>query len=114
MPGAVGRSILAKFLLWVVPCFLISVGGCLYTLNEYRLRDSLSLLTARIGSHAAGVAGAIGAPTVLETPRLASRILTTLLSDRAVMCAEVRARDGAILAAAPAGLGCRGQDAAEV
>lgn len=104
----------AKFLLSVVPVFVLASGAGLSWLAEHGARRHLDELTARVGNHAAQVAAVVGRPGVLEDEATASRVLATLLADRAVQCAELTvAGPDARRLLAPRGVGCLGQDPGE-
>jgi PAS domain S-box-containing protein len=100
----------AKYLLVLVPIFLaLSIPG-LALLLGYELRDHQDALATRIGNQTARVAAAFARHDTSSNPRLAQDLLDSLASDRAFLCAEVRASDGArIMHAAPANTGCLGE-----
>jgi len=101
------RGLLAKFLLVMVPLFLVlSVPG-LGALVDHELRNQQEALAARIGNQAARVAAALGRHDVAANPLLAHDLLSPLAADRAFLCAEVRLHgSNRLLAATPAQQGC--------
>jgi diguanylate cyclase (GGDEF)-like protein/PAS domain S-box-containing protein len=108
-------SIFARFLLVAVPCFVVSLAIGLVVMSEVRLKSGVRELTARVGMHAGAVSTALGSPEMLGERHASTRVLTSLLADPAVLCAEVHgAAGGPAILAAPAGLGCTGQAAGEL
>jgi diguanylate cyclase (GGDEF)-like protein len=106
-------SVYTKFLLYSVPLFVILSASGLFLFAEYATRNSLDELTARIGSHAGRVAGLISRTQIEAGRGGAPDLISTLLSDRAVQCAEIRlSSGGAAVIAAPRGVGCLGQESA--
>ena len=108
-------SIVAKFLVFAIPCFIASLALGLFVMNDFRLRSKIRDLTARVGMHAAAVASALAPPDMLAERRMAGRVLTSLLADPAITCAQIHPRAGGpALLAAPLGLGCTGQAVGEI
>ena len=108
------RSLQAKFLLCVVPLFVLASTVGLSWLAEYDMRRNLDNLAARVGNHAAYVASALDRPDVVVDDAIASRVLATLLADGAVQCAELDVgRPGFRRILAPRGVGCLGQQPGE-
>ena len=99
-----------KFLLVVVPLFLLlSVPG-LYFLVGMELRDDQDNLAARMGNKAARIASLLERHGGLENQSLAQGSLATLADDQAFLCAELTIEGLAdTFAAMPAHIGCAGQ-----
>ena len=108
------RSLQVKFILTVIPLFVLASAVGLSWLAEHDMRKNLEELAARVGNHAAHVAAVVGRPGVLENEAIASRVLATLLADGAVQCAEVEvAQPAPRRVLAPRGIGCLGQEPGE-
>ncbi|MFC7739234.1 diguanylate cyclase domain-containing protein [Roseomonas sp. GCM10028921] len=108
------KSLQVKFLLCVIPLFVLASAAGLSWLAEYDIRRNLDDLAARVGNHAAYVASALARASVLDDEAIASRVLATLLADRAVLCAELDAgQSGVRQVLAPRGVGCLGQGEGE-
>lgn len=109
------RRLYIKFLLVLVPLFLVFEVPGQYLLIRYEARDDSEALAARIGSQAARVAGAITRHVsrfdVQFDVALARDFLSTLAVDPAFLCAEVHAATpDRVLVAAPQQIGCTGQE----
>lgn len=103
-------SLSAKFLIVVVPVFLaLSVPGLTLLVN-HELRQEHDGLATRIGAAAARAATLLDRHDGVQNQRLARDVLTSLVIDRAFLCAELRIADTAkALVQVPANMGCRGQ-----
>jgi signal transduction histidine kinase len=99
-------SLLAKFLLILMPVFLcLAVPGIGY-LVHLQLRMDQDALARRIGSQAARAAAALARHDPRSNRLLAQDLLAPLAADRALFCAEMRGADGELLAALPPAQGC--------
>jgi len=104
-------NLYSKFLLVLIPIFLVFAVLGLILLVRYEVRDQQEEIAARIGNQAARVAASIARHYAPENPLLAHDLLASLAADRAFLCAELRApKGGQILAAAPPNIGCLGQN----
>lgn len=115
-PSIGSTRLFAKLALVIVPCFVIASSGGLYWLAEFDARSESDALSTRIGNAAGRVTSGLEqhgsqslAADVWQEP-LPQELLSMLLADQAVRCAELRAGDtDAIRLVAPVGLGCTGQ-----
>lgn len=112
-----GTRLFAKLVLVIVPCFLCASSVGLFSLAELDRQQGRDALATRIGNAAARVTSTIerfGVYTSDDEVWLESvpqELLSFLLADQAVRCAELR-RDETndTRLAVPLGLGCTGQD----
>ena len=103
-----------KFLLILVPMFLLSASLGLSLVAERVAQATHNQLSARIGTQAAHIADALGRHNNSALTTVSQDLLSTLLFDPAVLCAEVSERSGGEIALkSPQGLGCVGQEAAD-
>ncbi len=112
--GTGAHLLFGKFLLVLIPVFLVSSAIALSLLADRMAQATHDRLSARVGTHTARVASALARSGQVQTDTAAQDMLSTLLNDPAILCAEVvsNAGDRAILRA-PQGLGCVGQTEAE-
>jgi signal transduction histidine kinase/ActR/RegA family two-component response regulator len=101
----------------LIPTFLLFAGAGLYWVSGQIALDSQEKLAVRIGISTSRVGSALerySERTVRSadwTDDQVLELMSTLLSDQAVRCAELRnAGDEALIATAPQGIGCRGVD----
>ena len=108
------RSIYVKFVLaFGVAIVLATIFGGFLIAHD-RQQSAQAQQAARIGGQVGRVASMIGAASYPEDPKGAQQLLSLLLFDRAILCAEIVDRNGvAIGVSAPARVGCRGFDAQE-
>ena len=110
-----------KLALFLVPAFTLPAAVGLFWLTSNDLTAEHDRLTARIGNAAARVASAIErhldesfdleTATVLDESPLPQALINTLLSDQAVLCAELVVTDsGEVKTFTPPGIGCKGQN----
>ena len=103
-------GVFAKFLLIIAPVFAALAWTGLSIVAHYDVVGSEEALAARLGVLAADAAAAIDRQQARDKPALARDLLAPLLTDRAVLCAELRANAGGPpIAEVPASLGCKGQ-----
>jgi diguanylate cyclase (GGDEF)-like protein/PAS domain S-box-containing protein len=111
-----GSGLFAKLVLVIVPCFLAASSLGLFSLAEIDLRQNRDALAARIGNGTARVASALerfgmehAGEDIWQQP-LPQEMLSILLADQAVRCAELWSEGGGeARLSAPFGLGCTGQ-----
>jgi PAS domain S-box-containing protein len=110
-----GASLLfGKFLMVLVPVFLLTSAAGLSFISERLAQDTHNELSARIGAQSAHVAAALGRVGQLRENIASQDLISTLLFDEAILCAEVKPHaDALAVLVAPKGLGCVGQEAAE-
>lgn len=115
MRSTPARSVYVKFLAIQIPIFLIVLGLGLSVVAQRRERIAREAMGARVGSLAAKVAGVVAdLDTTQEEGRAgANRLVALLLSDPAVVCVEIASGEGAPVAAAPRGLGCKAMAATD-
>ncbi|MEO8250515.1 MAG: ATP-binding protein, partial [Burkholderiales bacterium] len=105
-------SLFAKFVLVLVPAFVVLAGLGLGLLNRHDVNVMAADLSARIGNRSARVASALTRHDLREDPALAQDLLTPLANDTAVQCVELRSNvDRTLTAALPPALGCVGVEA---
>ncbi|MEZ5933634.1 MAG: EAL domain-containing protein [Alphaproteobacteria bacterium] len=111
-----GTRLFAKLVLVIVPCFLAASSLGLFSLAEFDLQQNRDALATRIGNGTARVASALErfgmdhAGEDIWQDELPQEMLSVLLADQAIRCAELRSEDsGDIRLSAPLGLGCTGQ-----
>lgn len=113
-PGPGASRLFCKFLLVLAPAFLVSSLLGLSLIAEHMAQDTHNQLSARIGTQAAHIAAALGRGYQSGDTGASQDLLSTLLYDPAILCAEVRSGFGdASVLNAPRGLGCIGQEQAE-
>ena len=96
------RGLSARFLLVLVPVFLVVSLSGLFYLSRIDQSGQADALAARVGIQAARVAGAMGRYGDSMDPGIVDVLLESLLSDRALLCAEVREPEtGKVLASRP-------------
>jgi hypothetical protein len=83
-------GLFAKYLLVLVPMFLILSGLGLWLLLQFELKTKDEELGARIGNQTARAAAVLGRHDVVTDTGLARDLLSPLAADRAVECVELR------------------------
>ena len=108
------RSIYVKFVLaFGVAIVLATILGGFLIAHE-RQQSAQAQQAARIGGQVGRVASMIRAAGYPDDPKGARQLLSLLLFDRAILCAEIVDKSGvAIGVSAPARVGCRGSDVQE-
>jgi signal transduction histidine kinase len=100
------RSLLVKFLLILVPVFLVlAVPGIGY-LVHLQLRTDQEALARRVGNQAARAAMALARHDLNANPALPADLLAPLAADRAIVCAELTTARGVRVATLPPAQGC--------
>ncbi|MEM7269844.1 MAG: histidine kinase dimerization/phospho-acceptor domain-containing protein, partial [Pseudomonadota bacterium] len=109
-------SLYVKLSAILIPTFLLFAGAGLFWISERIALDSQEQLSMRVGISAARVGGSLERYAEEHYDDLdwqafqARELMSTLLSDQAIRCVELRGeQEGALLAKAPQGLGCTGQ-----
>ncbi len=109
------RGLSARFLLVLVPVFLVVSLSGLFYLSRIDQSGQADALAARVGIQAARVAGAMGRYGDSMDLGIVDVLLASLLSDRALLCAEVREPEtGKVLASRPPVVGCRNAGTGEI
>lgn len=100
-------QLLGKFLLWLVPSFVLASAAGIFLISERELRQEVDMISARVGNHAGRAAAAINRHEATADADLAADLLSSLTADRAVRCAAlwVDAVPTKVIAA-PRGLAC--------
>jgi len=107
-------GLLVRFLLVLVPIFLVLSGGGLALLYRHDASLRTADLIARVGNRAARVADALTRHDPLGQAGLAQDLLTALSNDAAITCVELRpVGQGPPIARLPPGLGCQSMPAHE-
>lgn len=105
------KRLSVKFLIVLVPVFLIISLIGLVALSQYDQRKDSDALASRIGNQVVRLAGAYARHDAWKDKALARDLIAALASDRAVLCVEIRdSGTGDLSAAMPANLGCRTVD----
>ena len=103
-----------KFLFVLAPAFVVSSMIGLWLIAEHMAHEAENQLSARVGTQSAHIAVALNRGFRSGDSAAAQDLLSTLLHDPAILCAEVRSGSGGAAALnAPRGLGCVGQEHAE-
>ncbi|MDE1950018.1 MAG: hypothetical protein KGI35_15470, partial [Burkholderiales bacterium] len=93
--GRLRLTLYRKFLLVLVPSFVVLAAAGVVLAGRLDTRSATEALALRVGSLAACVAATLGRHDALGERGLAEDLLGTFGTDRAVLCAELRARDDA-------------------
>lgn len=111
-----GTRLFAKLVLVIVPCFLGASSLGLFSLAELDLQQGQDALATRIGNATARVASALERTGMSRVDdevwheELPQEMLSVLLADQAIRCAELRRDEiDELVLTAPLGLGCTGQ-----
>lgn len=103
-----------KFLLVLLPAFLVSATIGLSLVADRMAQNAYDQLSARIGAHSGHLVAALARQNLQANRTAAQDLLSTLLHDPAILCAEVSSRGAAKpVLMAPRGLGCVGQNNGE-
>ena len=102
-----------KFLIILVPAFVLSAGLGFSVIAEFKSNATSNQLFARIGSQSAHIANALSKRPISHGNG-SQDLLSTLLYDPAILCAEIRSKIGAeVILRTPRGLGCVGQNGSD-
>ncbi|MCB1540335.1 MAG: sensor domain-containing diguanylate cyclase [Rhodoblastus sp.] len=103
------RSIYVKFVLALAAALLLATTlGGVFIAHDRQTRAQAEQ-AARVGGQVGRIASTIAETGLPENRQAARRLLSLLMFDRAIVCAEIVARSGAVEAIrAPARVGCRG------
>lgn len=115
LPAGFGTPrLFGKFLLVLLPVFLLSAAFGLSLIADRMAQNAYDQLSARIGAHSGHLVAALSRQNLQADRMAAHDLLSTLLHDPAILCAEVGSK-GATMSVlkAPKGLGCVGQDHGE-
>ena len=111
-PSAAGTTrLLRRFLRLLIPAFLLASTLGLYAISALTFGDERSGVATRVSSLASRTATVLNSLPQGELRAPRDSILTLLLSDPAITCAQLIDGDGRMLAVAPAQLGCRESNA---
>ena len=112
--GLGASRLFCKFLLVLAPAFTVSSMIGFSLIAEHMAQETHNQLSARIGTQSAHIATALSRGYRSGDTAASQDLLSTLLYDPAILCAEVRsASGGTAVLNAPRGLGCVGQEQAE-
>ena len=95
-----------KFLLVLVPCFLLLAGVALWVERAYLTDSQTDDLAQRVGFLAGKVASSMRRHDAANSPALAQDLLAPLGHEPSVVCAEFQVA-GVLTASYPNGLGCK-------
>ena len=111
--GTGACRLFGKFLLILIPVFLLTSAAGLSFISERLAQDTHNELSARIGARSAHVAASLSRNGQLGESIASQDLISTLLFDEAILCAEVKShKDAPAVLVAPQSLGCVGQEAA--
>lgn len=112
--GTGACRLFGKFLVILVPIFLAASAVGLSFITEYLAQSTHDQVSARIGNQVAHIAASLARRDQAVNSSASQDLLSTLLHDTAILCAEVRPHSANRPALkAPQGLGCVGQEEAE-
>lgn len=107
-PSAAGTTrLLRRFLRLLLPAFLLASTIGLYVLSTLTFGDERSSVVMRVSNLASRTAAVLNTLPAGEMKAPQNSILTLLLSDPAISCAQLFDGEGRLVAVAPARLGCR-------
>lgn len=98
-----------KFLLLLVPSFIVLASAGIAVSRQIEVRDSLDDLAARVGTQAGRIVAAVNRHDGAHHPVLAQDLMGSFASEPAVLCAELRDPVRGRLASYPAVVGCTAQ-----
>ena len=102
-------TLFGKFLLLLVPPFVVLASVGLGVARGLEARDDADDLAARVGSQSGRIAAALARHGAADRPDLATDLLAAFAGEPAVLCAELRDGAGLRLASYPAVVGCTAQ-----
>ena len=101
------RSIFAKFLLILAPALLLAMGLASYCIAQFQIAAARDQFAARTGGQIGRVASLVSQTDIAQDPAAANRLLSILLFDRAILCAEAVENDRPVTGVAvPRRVGC--------
>ena len=107
------RRLFGKLFLFITPVFVILSALGVYMLTQEQQRNATQRLITSLGTSAAQIGGAITRlearmpePSVLRD-QLAEELLSTLMGDLSIRCAQLEIPSEGRLLMAPQGVGCR-------
>ena len=103
-------SLFGRFLLFLVPIFVVASMLGLALVSNLFLRAERDSINARIGVFSTRIAAIIKKETELGNDRLNTNLVNLLLADPAIRCVELIDTDGRVLADAPDKVGCQKLD----
>ncbi|MCP5084959.1 MAG: PAS domain-containing protein [Alphaproteobacteria bacterium] len=99
-----------KFQLVLLPAFLLSAALGLSLVADRMAQNAYDQLSARIGAHSGHLVAALSRQNLQADRTAGQDLLSTLLHDPAILCAEVSSKGATMpILTAPKGLGCIGQ-----
>jgi diguanylate cyclase (GGDEF)-like protein/PAS domain S-box-containing protein len=108
LPSPAGTTrLLTRFLRLLLPVFLLASSIGLYLLGAVTFGDERSTIVTRVGNVAARTASALNKLPAGDVSVQQNAILSLLLADPAITCAQLFDSKRQVLAAAPARVGCR-------
>ena len=106
-PTILRQRVITKFLCIFVPVFLLLTMIALYSIAERHISAAGDQIAARIGNEVGRISGMIDGELISLQPKLASKLISTLLSDPAITCVDILANGKRIVALSqPKNLGC--------
>lgn len=109
--GRLWGSLTAKFLLGLIPVFVIVAGIGFTILSEVDQKQDTELLAARVGAKAAKISNLLTRHHSMGHGRMTRDLISMFATDQAVLCVELRNPDGSVAARHPGRLGCSGVSA---
>ena len=115
LPETSGTArLLSRFLRLLLPAFLLASSAGLYLLGVATFGNERNTIMARVGNIAARTATALGKLPPGNVQVQQDAILSLLLADNAVTCAQLFDSNRKLIATAPVRVGCRGLASAAV
>lgn len=85
----ISGRLLGRFLLWLVPSFLLVSALGIYVVVERDLKQEVAEIVGRVGNHTGRVAAVLERNGVATNPRLGADLMSSLLADSSVRCVKL-------------------------
>ena len=108
------RQLLAKFLLVLIPVFVVLSAAGMWLLSRHDLGVERNALATKVGNLSARTSLALARHDALNRPALAQDLLAPLASESAISCVELKStKTDAVISRLPPALGCARDDGSE-
>ena len=101
------NSLSGKFFAVLIPVFLTLAGAGFSILSSHDNQGDGEILAARVGNQLARTSVVLGRYDITKNPRLARDLISSLGSDRSILCVEVRKNKDDLIAALPPVIGSK-------